>query len=79
MTYKIIEALSSVDLENSVNKLLLSGWKISGSISICSYIGNNKVITHYAQAMCNDNTSKNIQNEDEKRKELKNQYKKING
>jgi hypothetical protein len=79
MTYKIIEALSSVDLENSVNKLLLSGWKISGSISICSYIGNNKVITHYAQAMCIDNTPKNIQNEDEKRKELKNQYKKING
>jgi hypothetical protein len=79
MTYKIIEALSSVDLENSVNKLLLSGWKISGSISICSYIGNNKVITHYAQAMCIDNTPKKIQNEDEKRKELKNQYKKING
>jgi hypothetical protein len=79
MTYKIIEALSSVDLENSVNKLLLSGWKISGSVSICSYIGNNKVITHYAQAMCIDNAPKNIQNEDEKRKELKNQYKKING
>ena len=79
MTYKIVEALSSVDLENSVNKLLLSGWKISGSVSICSYIGNNKVITHYAQAMSIDNTPKNIQNEDEKRKELKSQYKKMNG
>ena len=79
MTYKIVEALSSVDLENSVNKLLLSGWKISGSVSICSYIGNNKVITHYAQAMCIDNTPKNLQNEDEKRKELKSQYKKMNG
>jgi hypothetical protein len=79
MTYKIVEALSSVDLENSVNKLLLSGWKISGSVSICSYIGNNKVITHYAQAMSIDNTTKNIQNVDEKRKELKSQYKKMNG
>jgi hypothetical protein len=79
MTYKIVEALSSIDLENSVNRLLLSGWKISGSVSICSYIGINKVFTHYAQAMWIDNTPKNIQNEHEKSKELKSQYKKMNG
>lgn len=78
MTYKILEALSPIELENMVNKLLLSGWKISGSLSICSYIGNNKVITHYAQAMCHE-YSTNKQNEEERKKDLKNQFKKING
>jgi len=79
MTYKILEALTPYELENMVNKQLMSGWKLSGGITICSYIGNNKVITHYAQSMYNDNMSKNIQNEEDRRKELKNQFKKFNG
>jgi hypothetical protein len=77
MEYKILEAVNSSELEQIVNQFLFRGWKISGGVSLCSYIVNNKVLTHYAQSVYLDNNATMPELDDNKKKELKKQYKKI--
>lgn len=78
MSYKILESYSSKELENQINFLIELGWKPIGGVSIGVIIVKDRLEYIFVQSLIHENKSKITDtNDDEKRKkELKNLYKK---
>jgi hypothetical protein len=78
MSYKIVESLSSKELENQVKLLIELGWKPIGGVSIGVIIIKDRLEYKYVQTLTHENKSVvNDKTDNEKRKkDLKNLYKK---
>ena len=78
MSYKIVESLSSKELENQVKLLIELGWKPIGGVSIGVIIIKDRLEYNYVQTLIHENNSiiTDIKDEEKRKKELKNLYKK---
>ena len=78
MSYKIVESLSSKELEYQVKLLIELGWKPIGGVSIGVIIIKDRLEYNYVQTLIHENKSliNNKTDEEKRKKDLKNLYKK---
>ena len=79
MNYKIVESLSTKELENQVKLLIQLGWKPIGGVSIGVITIKDRLEYLYVQTLIHENKSvinKKVEDDEKRKKDLKNLYKK---
>ncbi len=78
MSYKIVESLSSKELENKIIFLIELGWKPIGGVSVGVIIIKDRLEYVYVQSLIHESKSiiSDIKDDEKRKKELKNLYKK---
>ena len=78
MSYKIVESLSSKELEDKIKFLIELGWKPIGGVSVGVINIKDRLEYVYVQSLTHENKSiiSDIKDDEKRKKELKNLYKK---